>query len=317
MQNSYDARLEKLSNGSLTDLQNTNLKASTLLHYGKFQFSDLKKGQGITFANSLRRVLLYDLSGRGISHLSIKNSKNARKDGELNPSSSLPRSLFSENLNIHEFSTIPGMRESVLEFIFNLRGIVFKNGPKVQNSKISVHKDTPLDFSLKKLLTSLKASPGFENLLENEGLSPPKRFQTFILRAKHLDNDLIVNPEHYLATFVISESLDFELKYLISDGNSGDESCLAFRNELWLPTDGNFFPVKKVNYSILEGNLSNKPETRLLTTRTGMLTNSESVFLEIWTNGSFTPNEALNEGLNILVNLFNRGGTPPAIIPEF
>ena len=77
------------------------------LDYGKFYFSGLRKGQGITVANALRRVLLYDIQGIGIT--SLQFSKNSNESGSV---------LYNE------FSSIPRFRESVLEIGINISSIV-------------------------------------------------------------------------------------------------------------------------------------------------------------------------------------------------
>ena len=74
--------------------------------HGQFMINSLKSGQGITIGNQLRRVLLSDLGSVAISAVRIAGVN-------------------------HEFSTIPGVREDILEILLNLKGIVFKG--KTQN----------------------------------------------------------------------------------------------------------------------------------------------------------------------------------------
>jgi DNA-directed RNA polymerase subunit alpha len=73
--------------------------------YGQFVINFLKTGQGITIGNQLRRVLLSDLGGVAISAVRIAGVT-------------------------HEFSTIPGVREDILEILLNLKGIVLKSKNK-------------------------------------------------------------------------------------------------------------------------------------------------------------------------------------------
>ena len=70
--------------------------------YGQFLINSLRPGQGITIGNLLRRVLLSDLGGTTITGVRIAGVRD-------------------------EFSTIPGVREDVLEILLNLKGIVLKN----------------------------------------------------------------------------------------------------------------------------------------------------------------------------------------------
>ena len=76
--------------------------------YGKFVVEPLERGFGITLGNSLRRVLLSSLPGVAITSVKI--------DGVL-----------------HEFSTIPGVKEDVTEIVLNLKGVtakLYSDGPK-------------------------------------------------------------------------------------------------------------------------------------------------------------------------------------------
>lgn len=132
------------------------------LHYGKFYFSGLKKGQGITVANALRRVLLYDIFGIGITKVKFALKEQGRRlpdptslDGILRseekeqdspdpgkmkgsvlnttgPKIAVERPKMSPDFesSIHEFSTVSGMKESILELLINLRTIIWKKPSK-------------------------------------------------------------------------------------------------------------------------------------------------------------------------------------------
>jgi len=84
-------------------------------HYGCFIIEPLEIGQGITLGNTLRRTLLSDLNGYGITGVRINNLK-------------------------HEFSVIEGMREDVLEVILNLKEIVFKSSLVRKNNETNQFK---------------------------------------------------------------------------------------------------------------------------------------------------------------------------------
>ena len=79
-------------------------------HYGCFVIEPLEIGQGITLGNTLRRTLLSDLNGYGITGVRINNLK-------------------------HEFSVIEGMREDILEVILNLKEITFKSAFSTRSNK--------------------------------------------------------------------------------------------------------------------------------------------------------------------------------------
>lgn len=70
--------------------------------YGKFVIEPLERGYGITLGNSLRRVMLSSLPGTAVSHVKIKGV-------------------------LHEFSSIPGVKEDVTEIIMNIKNVVIKN----------------------------------------------------------------------------------------------------------------------------------------------------------------------------------------------
>ena len=70
--------------------------------YGKFVIEPLERGYGITLGNSLRRIMLSSLPGTAVSHVKIKGV-------------------------LHEFSSIPGVKEDVTEIIMNIKNVVIKN----------------------------------------------------------------------------------------------------------------------------------------------------------------------------------------------
>lgn len=315
MTESLEFRIENSSSLNVQDSLNSPL------HYGKFAFSDLKKGQGITFANSLRRVLLYDLEGQGITHVSVLIQDKLGKEF------SEPSFRESNSNQIHEFSSIPGMRESILELLLNLRTVVFRSKtPSTPEGveKFSSQSSEPQIFHFrfseclkKQNSRKLKMNPPDRQLSNTES--------SFILYADHLENPLVVNSNQYLASFIPDQCPDFEIYYLVGPGVSGtpnskpkipdsllisqvDENSLS--KNLWLPTDGNFFPVKKVNYSVEERNLSVHHESRKA--QLGSNHEFESVFVEIWTNGSLSPAQACDEALDTLVQIFQKARTSGA-----
>lgn len=294
----------------------TLLKENNCSHYGKFYFSGLQKGQGITVANALRRVLLYDIFGIGLTktkfHLGTSQTVKNNTD----------ESVFGSNtLKLHEFSTVSGMKESILEFLIHLRSIIWTK-PLVPFSSFS---------------GKLNLHDVINSTVEFNKTSPTQ--EVFILQAKHLllntniggtkagsnlsTSPQIVNPEHYLASFVpikksapvgktsLKQSLaanypDFEMDFEVHNGNLNAQSEL-FPNE-FLVESGPFFPIKKVNYTVeLEKNATKNLSV-------GQNTSSECVFFEIWTDGSIHPQRALDEAFFILHTLFkpqiqSEGGT--------
>ena len=272
---------ENIITKKLALAESLDFRVEKNFHYGKFSFSGLQKGQGLTIANSLRRILLYDIQGIGITHVQF-SGKNSQK-------------IY------HEFSTIPGIRESILDILMNLRLVVWgirSNNETKPNQKT--------DFEYKK---EYKAQVFLQNFLNSKETS-------FILQAKHLEIPknsglFIVNPEQYLATIVlpsrsnqsspeqymqIQELQELQFEYIVKNGDQ--QELPETGSSKFLPTDGNFFPIKKVNYSVQEA-----LHGETLIGNNEKLTD-ENVFFEIWTNGSLHPKAALTKSLESFLFLF-------------
>ena len=201
--------------------------------HGQFLISSLKPGQGITIGNQLRRVLLNDLGGVAISAVRIAGIS-------------------------HEFSTIPGVREDILEILLNLKGIVFKS--KIQTSqfgRLKIQGPTVVTADLIQLPANLQ----------------------------------IVNPTHYIMTISTSNILEIEFKFEYGTGYRLASQTFLEENENYLQLDTIFMPVQKVDFKI-ENVYDNRNNI------------NERVFLDIWTNGSISPNDALKSAVQITLDLF-------------
>ena len=218
-------------------------------HYGCFVIEPLETGQGITLGNSLRRTLLSDLTSFSIVSARINNLK-------------------------HEFATVEGLREDVLEILLNLKEIVFKNSFTISDD---------LELSQLKGFLNVKGP-----LIVTAGmLNLPKD----ILK--------VINPNQYIATIVDNSELYLEIDiekgkgYRLTEENNQKENITKLSNlqSATLSVDAIFMPVKKVNYKI-----------KLIHDSQGNI--EESLNLEIWTNGSITPKRSLQESVKILMNLF-------------
>jgi|MDSY01.2.fsa_nt_gb DNA-directed RNA polymerase subunit alpha len=227
-------------------------------HYGCFLIEPLETGQGITLGNSLRRTLLSDLTSFSIVGARINNLK-------------------------HEFTTIEGLREDVLEVLLNLKEIVFKNS---------------FAFSKETHLSKLKAFLNVKGptIVTAGMLNLPK------------DMIKVINPHQYIATVVDNSELYLEVDiekgkgYRLTDQKNRKENEAKLSNvqSATLAVDAIFMPVKKVNYKI-----------KLIHDSQGNI--KESLTLEIWTNGSISPKRCLQESIKILMNLFY----PLLISPNF
>jgi DNA-directed RNA polymerase subunit alpha len=212
-------------------LQSTE-KTETEL-YSKYYIGPFIKGQSTTIGNTLRRVLLSSLQGLAIVGARIN---------DIN----------------HEFSTIPHVKEDVIDILLNLKQIVFKgniNEPTLARLKVK--------------------GPGIITAQDIE--LPP--------------NVKLIDPRQYIAT--ITAKGDVEMEFLITRGqnylkNTTLESIIPSG---FLSVDAVFMPVKKVNFFVE-------------TAQTGNSSDLESLILEIWTNGSLTPAEALSTSAEVLGNSF-------------
>lgn len=204
--------------------------------YGKFVVEPLERGYGITLGNSLRRVLLSSLPGVA--------PKSVKIDGVL-----------------HEFSTLPGVKEDVVEIILNLKEVAVK-----------LHSDEPvvgrIDVEGKGEVTAghIKGSADIE----------------------------ILNPDHHIATLSDDGKLHMEIVfvkgkgYVPSDKNKEPNQPIGV-----IPVDSIFTPVKRVSYNVEN-------------TRVGHVTDYDKLTLEVWTNGTITPKEAISMASDMLIKYFQK-----------
>lgn len=198
--------------------------------YGKFVIEPLERGYGTTLGNSLRRVLLASLPGAAVTSINI--------DGVL-----------------HEFDTVPGVREDVMQIILNIKGIAVKS--YVEDEKIiELDVEGPAEVTAGDILT---------------------------------DSDIeIVNPDHYLFTIGEGSSLKATMTvnsgrgYVPADENKKDNAPVGT-----LAVDSIYTPVTKVNYQV-------EPA------RVGSNDGFDKLTLEILTNGTVIPEDALGLSARIL-----------------
>jgi DNA-directed RNA polymerase subunit alpha len=201
--------------------------------HGQFVLNSLRSGQGITIGNQLRRVLLGDLGGMAVSAVRIAGIR-------------------------HEFSTIPGVREDILEILLNLKGIVLKGQTKTtQYGRLKIQGPSVITADL------IQLPPDLE----------------------------IVNQNHYIATISTSSILEIEFKFEYGTGYKLANQAFSDEDENYLQLDTIFMPVQKVDFKIENVyDAANNITERLL--------------LDIWTNGSISPNEALEQAAQIIIDLF-------------
>lgn len=203
--------------------------------YGVFVVEPLERGYGTTLGNSLRRVLLASLPGAAVTSINIEGV-------------------------LHEFDTVPGVREDVMQIILNVKGIAVKS--YVQDEKIiELDVEGPAEVTAGDILT---------------------------------DSDIeIVNPDHYLFTIGEGASLKATLTvnsgrgYVPADQNKKDDAPVGT-----LAVDSIYTPVTKVNYQV-------EPA------RVGSNDGFDKLTLEILTNGTIIPEDALGLSARILIEHLN------------
>ncbi len=201
--------------------------------YGKFIIEPLDQGYGQTLGNSLRRVLLSSLPGAAITSVKIEGVK-------------------------HQFSTISGLKEDVVELVLNLKKVRLS----IEGSEVVT-------------MTLSKKGPG--EVMASDIEVPA--------------GVAIVNPELVLGTLADKKAtLEMELTAEKGYGYvSVDEKHVEEIGTV--PMDALFSPVSRVNY-------------RIEATRVGRMTNLDKLVMEIWTDGTIAPIDALKSAAKLLVSFF-------------
>lgn len=199
----------------------------------QFLINGLNPGQGITIGNQLRRVLLSDLGGVAITAVRIAGIS-------------------------HEFSTIPGVREDILEILLNLKGVVLRGDTRSpQFGRLNIQGPAVVTADLIQLPSNLE----------------------------------LINRNHYIMTISTANIIEIEFKFEYGVGYKLATQTFLDEDENYLELDTIFMPVQKVDFKIENVyDYANNVKERL--------------FLDIWTNGSILPNEALKSAAQITIDLF-------------
>ena len=223
--------------------------------YGKFVVEPLERGFGNTLGNSLRRVLLYSLEGCAVTSLKI--------DGVL-----------------HEFSTIPGVKEDVTEIVLNMKSLVAKLvdvAPKV----VTIDAEGPCEVTA----ASIKADSEVE----------------------------ILNPELHIAT--LGEGAKLNMEITIDKGRGyvpGERNKQLTGNNVIgvLPIDSIYTPVLKVNYTVDNtrvGQITDYDKLTLDVWTNGVINAEEAVSLAA---------KVLTEHLNLFVNLSDKASSAEVMVEK-
>lgn len=223
--------------------------------YGKFVVEPLERGYGITLGNSLRRIMLSSLPGVAISQVKIEGV-------------------------LHEFSSIPGVKEDVTEIIMNLKNLAIKNNSDTSEAKVAY-----IEY-------------------EGEGVVTAKDIQT--------DPDIeIMNPDQVIATLSGGPDCKLYMELTITKGrgyvsaekNKNDELPIGM-----IAVDSIYTPVKRVNMAVEN-------------TRVGQTTDFDKLTLDVFTNGTLAPDEAvslaakvLSEHLSLFIDLSENAKTAEVMV---
>ena len=202
--------------------------------YGRFVVEPLERGYGTTLGNSLRRIMLSSLPGAAVSQVKI--------DGVL-----------------HEFSSIPGVKEDVTEIIMNIKELAIRNNSSSDEPKVAY-----IEF-------------------EGEGVVTAADIQ--------VDSDIqILNPDLVIAN--LNGGADCKLYmeltitkgrgYVSSDKNKTEDTPIGV-----IAIDSIYTPVERVNLSIEN-------------TRVGQITDYDKLTLDVYTNGTLEPDEAVSLAAKVL-----------------
>jgi DNA-directed RNA polymerase subunit alpha len=205
-------------------------KETLSVSYGKFIAKPLERGFGLTLGNSLRRVLLSSLQGAAVTAVRI--------DGV-----------------VHEFTSIPDVKEDVAEIILNLKEVRFR------------------------LVGAEKATV----VVEKVGLCEVRASDIITT-----DQVEVLNPEQLIATVGRSGKIRIEIEvargrgYRPAEANKSEEMPVG-----WIAVDSFFSPIRRVNYTVTQS-------------RVGQRTDFDKLTLEVWTDGSVNPEDAVSLGSKIL-----------------
>jgi DNA-directed RNA polymerase subunit alpha len=198
--------------------------------YGEFTIQPLERGFGVTLGNALRRVLLSSIQGAAIVSIKI--------DGVL-----------------HEFSTIPGIKEDVTDVILNLKGVRFKLG--AADTKVV-------------RLNVTKAGVITAGDIMTDGTIE------------------VLNTDHYIATMSGDGAFNAEMVVKMGKGYTAARKELEpDQPEGTINIDAIYTPIKKVNYVVQNA-------------RVGQITDYDKLVLEVWTDGSVNPGDAIAYAAKIL-----------------
>ena len=242
------------------DFERPNIEVAEISEdkkYGRFVVEPLERGYGITLGNSLRRIMLSSLPGAAVSQVKIEGV-------------------------LHEFSSIPGVKEDVTEIIMNIKSLAIKN-----NSETNEPKTAYIEF-------------------EGEGVVRASDIQA--------DQDIeILNPDLVIATLSGGKESKLYMELTITKGR-GYVSAEKNKSEDLpigvIAVDSIYTPVERVNMTVDN-------------TRVGQVTDFDKLTLDVYTNGTLAPDEAvslaakvLSEHLSLFIDLSENARTAEVMVEK-
>ncbi len=203
---------------------------------GSFEFKPLERGYGVTVGNALRRILLSSLEGYAITAVRIPSV-------------------------LHEFSTIEGVVEDMVDVILNLKMVRFKKLVDNPSAKIILQISGKEQFKAGDI-------GGFTSSFE------------------------VLNPEHVICNLHPGTAIEVELVvekgrgYVPADENKNPDLPIGF-----ISVDAIYTPIKNVQYSVENFRVEQR-------------TDYERLLIEVETDGSIHPEDALKGAANILIKHF-------------
>ncbi|MEN2985714.1 MAG: DNA-directed RNA polymerase subunit alpha [Thermodesulfovibrionaceae bacterium] len=204
--------------------------------YGKLIVEPLERGYGTTLGNSLRRVLLSSLQGAAVYAVRIEGV-------------------------LHEFTSIKGVKEDVVDIILNIKKLRFKYLSEEADKKIAT-------------LYVVGPKDVYASDIQTDGTYE------------------ILNKEQYICS--LDQDAKLHMYLYIKRGKGYIPSEMIKDEDLpidAITVDAIFSPIKKVNFKVEK-------------TRVGELTDYDRLILEVWTDGSITPQQAITDASRILIKHF-------------
>lgn len=225
--------------------------------FGRFVVEPLERGYGTTLGNSLRRIMLSSLPGAAVSQVKIEGV-------------------------LHEFSSIPGVKEDVTEIIMNLKNLAIKNNSSSMEPKVAY-----IEY-------------------EGEGVVRAADIQ--------VDQDIeIMNPGQVIAHLNGGSDCKLYMELTITNGRGyvgADRSKTDDMPIGVIAVDAIYTPVERVNMTVEN-------------TRVGQVTDFDKLTLDVYTNGTLGPDEAvslaakvLSEHLKLFIDLSENAKTAEIMVDK-